>query len=125
MGRIIHTTHPTRQRAATLKRIAALIRDYSHTNGSHKDIRELSELLIAGLEEIQESVNRTASAWEKRDYWLKADGFRRQWRWVDEMIAGMTKAFRADDRPSLQTHILELKRRMETSTSPRAPKRRS
>ena len=125
MGRIIHTTHPTRQRAATLKRIASMIRDYPRTNDSQIDIRELSELLIAGLREIQESVNRTAAAWEKRDYWLKADAFRRQWRWVDEMIAGMTKALQAGDRPSLQAQILELKRRMETSTSSRSSKRRS
>jgi hypothetical protein len=102
-----------------------MLREYSRTNGSQKDIQELSELLIAGLQEIQKSVNRTAAAWEKRDYWLKADAFRRQWCWVEDMLAVMTKALQAGDRPSLQVQILELKRRMETSSSSRSPKRRS
>ncbi|HQC65019.1 MAG TPA: hypothetical protein PK459_07975, partial [Anaerolineaceae bacterium] len=29
-----------------------------------------------------ESVDASATAWEKRDYWVKADAFRMEWEWV-------------------------------------------
>ena len=124
LGRIIHTTNPTRQRAAVLKRMASAIREHSGPDGSGKDSPELAEQLIPHLKEIRESVNRTAEAWEKRDYWLKADAFRRQWRWVEETLTGMTGALQAGDRPSLQAHVLEVERRSQPSPSQPSSRRR-
>jgi hypothetical protein len=38
--------------------------------------------IVVALEEIAAGVDTTSAAWEKRDYWLKADQFRRQWEWT-------------------------------------------
>ena len=40
--------------------------------------RDLAAYIVLALEKIAESVETTASAWEKRDYWLKADHFRQE-----------------------------------------------
>ncbi len=37
--------------------------------------------IILALEKIYESVDVSAIAWEKRDFWMKADAFRREWEW--------------------------------------------
>jgi predicted molibdopterin-dependent oxidoreductase YjgC len=39
--------------------------------------------IVFSLREIAASVDRSAQAWEKRDYYLKADAFRRDWAWVE------------------------------------------
>jgi hypothetical protein len=44
------------------------------------------------LQEVSRSVEETASAWEKRGYWLKADRFRAEWRWVDPAVEAMSGA---------------------------------
>lgn len=44
--------------------------------------RDLFAFLALSLEELEKSVEATASAWERRSYWLKADQFRREWGWV-------------------------------------------
>lgn len=44
---------------------------------------DMAAYVVLALEKIAESVNTSALAWEKRDYWLKADRFRMDWAWVD------------------------------------------
>jgi hypothetical protein len=46
---------------------------------------DLAAFVVLALEKIQESVESSALAWEKRDYWLKADRFRMEWQWVGEL----------------------------------------
>ncbi len=38
--------------------------------------------VVLALNKIAESVDASATAWEKRDYWVKADAFRMEWEWV-------------------------------------------
>ena len=40
--------------------------------------------IIGALRELQRSTERTAEAWERRGYWLKADQFRREWGWAGQ-----------------------------------------
>ncbi len=40
---------------------------------------DMAAFIVLALESIIQSVDESASAWEKRDYWLKADQFRREW----------------------------------------------
>jgi hypothetical protein len=123
LGRIIHTTNPTRQRTALLKRIASSIRRQSGPDGAGTDILELASALLADLREIRESVNRTAEAWEKRDYWVKADAFRRQWNWLERIHNGLTEALQSGDRPALQARISELGRMAESPPAAQAARR--
>lgn len=54
--------------------------------------RDIAAFLIVALDEIWRSVNQSALAWEKRDYWVKADQFREQWRWVDRLAEQLKDA---------------------------------
>jgi hypothetical protein len=108
LGRIIRTTNPTRQRNNSIKQMSTEIREYlknPHTDG---DIFQLGANLAAPLKEIRESVDRTAAAWEKRDYWLKADAFRRQWFWAEKFHSAVEKAVVSRDLPGLQQLVIEL-----------------
>ncbi len=53
--------------------------------------RDLAAYVVLALEKIAESVEVSASAWEKRDYWLKAIVFVRNGRGVNAAREGFGK----------------------------------
>ncbi|MBN2085364.1 MAG: hypothetical protein JW748_09070 [Anaerolineales bacterium] len=108
MGRIIHTTNPTRLRTTALKKMTSAIREFLRSAKNDTELFELGSSLTAALQEISESVDHTAAAWEKRDYWLKADAFRRQWAWVEKFQTGMKQSISSKKPDDLQKQIIEL-----------------
>ncbi len=67
--------------------------------------RDLAAYIVLALEKIAESVETTASAWEKRDYWLKADRFRQEWAWCEARSQALAEALRADDWASVAREL--------------------
>jgi len=53
-------------------------------------------MIVFLLREIHEGVEQSARAWEKRDYWMKAERFLREWTWTAEMAANMEDVIRND-----------------------------
>mgnify|MGYP001171014792 FL=1 len=62
-----------------------------------EESRDLAAFIVLALEKIAESVETTASAWEKRDYWLKADRFRQDWAWCEARSQALAAALQSDD----------------------------
>ena len=58
---------------------------------------DLAAFVALALEKIQESIESSAVAWEKRDYWLKADRFRLEWHWVGEARKNLTQHLLKED----------------------------
>jgi hypothetical protein len=108
LGRIIHTTNPTRLRTLALKKMTSAIQTFLRAPGKEADLFELGATLTASLQEIYESIDRSAAAWEKRDYWLKADAFRRQWMWVERFLSGMKVSVASKNAADLQMQIIGL-----------------
>ncbi len=108
MGRIIHTTNPTRLRNLAIKKMISAIREFLRSPKKDAELFDLGAALTIPLQEIFESVDHSAAAWEKRDYWLKADAFRRQWSWVEKSLAGIKASVSAKNPAGLQQQIIEL-----------------
>lgn len=92
MSRIIATEGPGKVRNQHRRTIAEALRRLSQKSGVDDEARDLAALIVFCLHGIAESVDQTVTAWEKRDYYLKADRFRQEWRWVDPMadeLSGM------------------------------------
>jgi len=83
MSRVIHTNSPGTQRQRVRRTIAEVLRRLMEKNGFDDEARDLAALIVFSLRELSAGVDRSASAWEKRGYFLKADRFRRDWEWVD------------------------------------------
>ncbi|MGB9673209.1 MAG: hypothetical protein ACPL3P_03655 [Anaerolineales bacterium] len=81
MSRIIRTQNNAINRKRALRLIQDAIVEY---NNNIADIKDIAAYIVVLLEEIYKSVEITSAAWEKRDYWLKADRFRQEWRWAQE-----------------------------------------
>lgn len=84
-------------RSRLSKSIVKALRLLMQKQKPDSESRDLAAYIILALEKIAESVETTASAWEKRDYWLKADRFRQEWAWCEARSQALAEALRADD----------------------------
>lgn len=83
MGRVIHTDSPGKQRHRLRRTVAEALHRLMKKDDFDEEAKDLAALIVFSLREISAGVDRSASAWEKRSYFIKADRFRRQWEWVD------------------------------------------
>jgi hypothetical protein len=60
------------------------------------------------LRSLAISVEETAHAWEERGYWTKADGFRREWSWVEPTLGEFEAAEDAANRDLADASIARL-----------------
>ena len=82
MTKIIHIDSPSKERLLLMRYAAITIRALGQQNAVDHQTHLLTTFLVEILDRIMENINRSCSAWEKRDYWLKADKFRLEWEWT-------------------------------------------
>ncbi|MEQ8677565.1 MAG: hypothetical protein RLP44_13790 [Aggregatilineales bacterium] len=91
MGRVINTDSPGKRRNNLMRTSAELIRRLSQKQEIDTDAKNMLALVVYCLRGIDETIDESARAWEKRDYWIKAEEFRERWRWAgngaDELYA--------------------------------------
>ena len=87
------TTLRNRLNRSIVLAIRTLIQQASPDESS----QDLAAYIVLALQKIEESVDSSAAAWEKRDYWLKADRFRMDWQWVGERRQSLTASLHAAD----------------------------
>jgi hypothetical protein len=83
MSRVISIDGPGKVRSQHRRTIAEALRRLSQKSKLDDEVKDLVALIIFSLHGIADTIDRTVEAWEKRDYYLKADRFREQWRWVE------------------------------------------
>ncbi len=86
MSRVISTDSVRTERTRLKKGIVLAIRELMQQQEANELSRDLIAYILRSLDRITETIDISVEAWEKRDYWLKADQFRREWRWA-AMIA--------------------------------------
>jgi hypothetical protein len=82
MTRVINTADPGKSRSQLRRTIAEVLRHLMFKREFDEEAKDLAAALVLALRGIDESIEVTTTAWEKRDYFLKADRFRMEWEWV-------------------------------------------
>ena len=83
MSRIISTERPGKIRNQHRRTVAEALRRLSQKPQLDNEAKDLAALIVFSLHGIADTVDQTIDAWEKRDYWMKAERFREQWRWLE------------------------------------------
>jgi hypothetical protein len=83
MSRIISTEAPGKIRNQHRRTIAEALRRLSQKSQLDDEVKDLAALIIFSLHGMADTIDRTTEAWEKRDYWMKAERFREGWRWLE------------------------------------------
>jgi hypothetical protein len=97
LSRIINVDSVGKGRIYQTKGIILAIRELALKKNLDDEVRDLAAFIAIALGNIHKSIEVTASAWEKRDYWVKADKFRLEWNWSGQLEERMKKAIREEN----------------------------
>ena len=65
------------------------------------EAKDLAAFISLALKTISEGIDASVAAWEKRDYWVKADRFRMEWMWSGQYAEKLKTAVLTDDWASV------------------------
>jgi hypothetical protein len=78
--------------------------------------RDLLAFIVLALEGIDKTVELTTSAWEKRDYWIKADKFRLEWEWAGRTAKELTVVILEDNWDEIPKIAIKIYQHVEDET---------
>ena len=116
MSRVISTDGPGKTRDQLRRTVAEALRRLSQKPQLDDEAKDLAALIVFCMHGIADTVDQTVTAWEKRDYWMKAERFREEWRWVEPVadeLSAVIYGSQWDQLPSalaqLMPHFADIK----------------
>ncbi len=97
MSRLINPDSAGKDRTRLSKAIVLSIRELAKQQGITNETKDLAAFIALALQTIAEGIDASVAAWEKRDYWVKADRFRMEWMWSGQYAEKMKNAVLKDD----------------------------
>ena len=97
MSRLINVDSAGKDRTRLSKAIVLSIRELAKQKDISSEAQDLAAFIALALQTISEGIDASVVAWEKRDYWVKADRFRREWMWTGQYAMKMKTAVLKDD----------------------------
>ncbi len=109
MSRIIKTQNGARARDKVLKLIGSAIYEFGIAKNDAERI-DIASFIVLSLDDVESSVRATSAAWEKRDYWVKADQFQSEWSWVGQAKEKLVEAIWQKDDHKIGEVFEELRK---------------
>lgn len=97
MSRLIKTETVGKDRTRLTKAIVLAMRELAKQKDVTDETRDLAAFIALALQIIADGIDESVAAWEKRDYWVKADRFRMEWMWAGQTAIKMKNAVLTDD----------------------------
>lgn len=108
MGRVIRTDSPTTVRNRHRRTIAELLRHLVQKQAFDDQAQDMAATIVFALQGIDETIKQAVAAWEKRDYWMKAERYQRDWVWVEESAANLDDVIRHEAWDLIPNLLIEL-----------------
>lgn len=108
MSRVVHVDSPGKRRNQARRSIAEILRILGRKAAIDDEAKDMAAMLVYYLQEIKETVDESANAWEKRGYWMKVERFVREWEWNPALIADIDDVIRHDAWDLLPELLAEL-----------------
>ena len=97
MSRVINPDSAGKERTRLTKAVVLAIRELARQSEPGRESRDLAAFIALALGIIAETIDASVAAWEKRDYWVKADKFRMEWAWSGQYARKMKTAVLEDN----------------------------
>ena len=97
MSRLINPDSAGKDRARLSKAIVLAVRELAKQTQVTPETKDLAAFIALALKQISAGIDASVAAWEKRDYWVKADRFRMEWMWSGQYAEKMRTAVLAED----------------------------
>lgn len=101
MSRVINPESAGKERTQLTRAVVLALRELIHKTDVDQETRDLAAFIALALATIAATIDDSVAAWEKRDYWVKADRFRMEWAWSERLGKAMRNALLNDDWPGV------------------------
>jgi hypothetical protein len=108
LSRVINPNSPGKERNRLKKGIALALREMLKDPAPTPRTRDMAAFMVLALEGITKTVDLTVTAWEKRDYWVKADRFRMEWNWAAQLGAQLRPLVLAEDWDAIAQFMMKI-----------------
>ena len=105
------TESGTTLRNRLARSIVLAIRTLMQQGSPDEKSLDMAAYIVLALEKINETIEAAMVAWEKRDYWVKADQFRQEWSWIEGSQARLKAAVLAQDWAQIATEAISVGQR--------------
>ncbi len=105
------TESGTTLRNRLARSIVLAIRTLMQQGSPDEKSLDLAAYIVLALEKIDETIDTAVLAWEKRDYWVKADQFRQEWAWIEGSRARLKAAVLAQNWAEIATEAISVGQR--------------
>lgn len=109
MSRVINTDSTGKQRNQLMRTAAEILRRLSQKSEIDSDAKDMLAMLVYCFREIEEGIDQSAQAWEKRDYWVKAEELRQRWSWpgdAADQLQAMIYQEKWEQLPAIMVKLL-------------------
>jgi hypothetical protein len=112
MTRIVRTESPAALRTRLRRTVAeAMARAREQPQGS-TEVRDAAAVAVLALRGIAASVESSATAWEQRHYYSKADRLRAEWGWAERFAERLGRVVTSGDWARLEAVWRDLEPRV-------------
>ena len=111
-----------KERNQLIRNILLAIRELNQSNEVNTNTKDLIAYIALNLKEIYRGIDMTVQAWEKRDYWVKADKYRMEWMWTDSTSAKITKALLAENYVDVISALPKILEKFQETKLPKSAK---
>ena len=112
MSRVINPESAGRDRTRLTKSIVLALRELAKQKEVTEEAKDLAAFIALALRSIAEGIDVSVAAWEKRDYWVKADRFRMDWMWTGQYADKIKVAIFTDDWGTIAMAIPQIAQKL-------------
>lgn len=108
MSRVVNPDNAGKLRTQHMRTAAEMLRHLSQKTELDAEAKDMAATLVFCFREIEDGIEESMIAWEKRNYWNKVEQFRSQWTWVGLASAKLEKVIRDDAWEQLPAQLVTL-----------------
>lgn len=118
MSKVYNPDSAGKDRARLSKGIVLALRELMKQSEPNDQSRDMTAFVCLALEEINDNIDTSVEAWEKRGYWVKADKFRLEWEWSGKFSKNMRSALVAEDWGQVAMTAVQIGQKLSKLTIP-------
>jgi hypothetical protein len=112
LSRVINPDSVGKERTRLIKSIVLCIRELAKQASVTPEAKDQASFIALALQSISDGVDVSVAAWEKRDYWVKADKFRMEWMWTAHLAEKTKTAVLTDDWVTIASLLPQIAQRL-------------
>jgi hypothetical protein len=109
---VINPESAGKDRTRLTKAIVLAVRELAKQKDISDETKDLVAFIALALRTIAAGIDVSVAAWEKRDYWVKADRFRMDWMWTGQYADKIKVAIFTDDWGTIAMTIPQIAQKL-------------